>query len=83
MAHKKITLWRSADSLAQNVKLEENNQTKNIWGNLYSESLLETSFPFFLYFLYGVVGGEVAQLGLVLVLAHQVQLARVAVLLLE
>ena len=51
MAHKKITLWRSADSLAQNVKLEENNQTKNIWGNLYSESLLETSFPFFLYLL--------------------------------
>ena len=29
----------------------------------------------------GVVDGEVAQLGLVLVLAHQVQLARVAVLL--
>ena len=64
------------------MKLEENNQTKNVLG----ESLLGVAAGDLLLLpllVDGVVGGEVAQLGLVLVLAHQVQLARVAVLLLE
>ena len=62
------------------MKLEENNQTKKYFG----ESLLGVAagdLLLLLLLLDGVVGGEVAQLGLVLVLAHQVQLARVAVLL--
>ena len=65
------------------MKLEENNQTNKYFG----ESLLGVAagdlLLLLLLLLDGVVGGEVAQLGLVLVLAHQVQLARVAVLLLE
>ena len=65
------------------MKLEEKNQTKKYLG----ESLLGVAAGDLLLLLPllvdGVVGGEVAQLGLVLVLAHQVQLARVAVLLLE
>ena len=65
------------------MKLEENNQTKKYLG----ESLLRVAAGDLLLLLPllvdGVVGREVAQLGLVLVLAHQVQLARVAVLLLE
>ena len=64
------------------MKLEENNQAKKYLG----ESLLGVAAGDLLLLLLlvdGVVGGEVAQLGLVLVLAHQVQLARVAVLLLE
>ena len=63
------------------MKLEENNQTIKCLG----ESLLGVAAGDLLLLLPllvdGVVGGEVAQLGLVLVLAHQVQLARVAVLL--
>ena len=62
------------------MKLEENNQTNKYLG----ESLLGVAagdLLLLLLLLDGVVGGEVAQLGLVLVLAHQVQLARVAVLL--
>ena len=63
------------------MKLEENNQTNKYLG----ESLLGVAAGDLLLLLLllvdGVVGGEVAQLGLVLVLAHQVQLARVAVLL--
>ena len=63
------------------MKLEENSQTKKL-----GESLLGVAAGDLLFLLPllvdGVVGGEVAQLGLVLVLAHQVQLARVAVLLL-
>ena len=63
------------------MKLEENNQTKKYFG----ESLLGVAAGDLLLLLPllvdGVVDGEVAQLGLVLVLAHQVQLARVAVLL--
>ena len=63
------------------MKLEENNQAKKY----LEESLLGVAAGDLLLLLPllvdGVVGGEVAQLGLVLVLAHQVQLARVAVLL--
>ena len=62
------------------MKLEENSQTTKYLG----ESLLGVAagdLLLLLLLLDGVVGGEVAQLGLVLVLAHQVQLARVAVLL--
>ena len=63
------------------MKLEENNQTTKYLG----ESLLGVAAGDLLLLLPllvdGVVDGEVAQLGLVLVLAHQVQLARVAVLL--